>query len=263
VKHIRVDIADGIATVTFDRAPVNALNSEAFREITETFTRLGAGKEASGAIFTAPGTRTFCAGVDIADSARRHARELAADDTIADMLDPGLVPRQCFSALRNCPLPVIGAVNGAAVGAGVVLVSCCDIVVASDQARFSMPEIKVGVLGGGRHLQRLVGSSKARRMFFTGEFVAAAEFHRIGAIESVVPPEELMPAARALAAQIALHSPIGLRMGKEALNRVEDLPLEDGYRIEQGYTAQITRFEDSAEARRAYLEKRAPNWSWR
>jgi enoyl-CoA hydratase len=249
--------------VTLDRAPVNALNAEAFREITQTFTLLGQGKEARVAIFTAAGERTFCAGVDIADSARRHARELAEGDTIADMLDPGLVPRQCFAAVRNCPLPVIGAVNGAAVGAGVVLVSCCDMVIASEQARFAMPEIKVGVLGGGRHLQRLVGSSKARRMFFTGEFVPAAELHRIGAIESVVPPGEFMAAARALAAQIAQHSPIGLRMGKEALNRVEDLPLEDGYRIEQGYTAQITRFEDSAEARAAYLEKRPPHWSWR
>jgi enoyl-CoA hydratase len=262
VKHIRVDIADHIATVTFERPPVNALNAEAFREITRVFSAFGHAKDASVAIFTAPGERIFCAGVDFADSARRHAREAADGDTVADMLDPGIVPRACFAALKNCAVPVIGAINGAAVGAGLVLVSCCDIIVASETARFSVPEIKAGVLGGGRHLQRLVGPYKARRMFFTGDFVSAQEFHRIGAVEAVVPPQELMNAARALATQIAQNSPIGLRMGKESLNRVEDLPLEDGYRIEQGYTAQITRFNDSAEARRAQQEKRAPNWSW-
>jgi enoyl-CoA hydratase len=263
VKHIRLDISDRIATVTLDRAPVNALNAEAFREIARTFHSLRTDTSASVVILTAPGSRTFCAGVDIADSARRHARELAEGDTVADMLDPGLVPRECFSAVRNCSLPVIGAINGAAVGAGAVLASCCDILIASPNARFAMPEIKVGVLGGGRHLQRLVGTHKARRMFFTGDFVSAEELHRIGAIESVVPPENLMSEARSLASQIAQHSPIGLRLGKESLNRVEDLGLEEGYRIEQSYTSQVTHFDDSSEARRAYQEKRPPHWTWK
>jgi len=262
MKHVRVEISERIATITLDRPPVNALNAQAFRELTEVFASLGQGMQVSVAILTAAGERTFCAGVDFADSARRHAREAAEGDTIADLLDPGIVPRNCFSAVRNCAVPVIAAVNGAAVGAGLVLVSCCDLIVASQSARFSVPEIKAGVLGGGRHLQRLVGPYKARKMFFTGEFVSAQEFYRLGAIETVVPAAELAGAARGLAGEIAQHSPIGLRMGKESLNRVEDLPLEDGYRIEQSYTAQITRFKDSAEARLAQQEKRTPQWSW-
>jgi enoyl-CoA hydratase len=99
-------------------------------------------------------------------------------------------------------------------------------------------------------------------MFFTGEFVPASEFHRLGAVEAVVSPDQLMPTATELAAKIAAKSPIALRLAKESMNRVEDLPLKDGYRTEQDYTSRVTRYNDSAEARAAYLEKRQPVWTW-
>jgi enoyl-CoA hydratase len=262
MEFVRTEIADGVATVTFDRPPVNALNGQAFREIEQTFRSLGEGTDASVAIFTAPGDRVFCGGVDLKDSARRHARELAGDDTTFDLLDPGNVVRDCFWALLDCPLPVIGAINGAAVGAGLCLVASCDILIASDRARFALTEINAGVLGGARHLQRLIGPYKTRRMFFTGEFVQAEEFYRLGAVEAVVPPDELMSTALELATKIAAKSPIGLRLAKESMNRVEDMPLKDGYRLEQDYTSRVTRYNDSAEARKAYLEKREPVWTW-
>jgi enoyl-CoA hydratase/carnithine racemase len=178
------------------------------------------------------------------------------------VLDPGVVPRECFFAISDCALPVIGAINGAAVGAGLALVASCDIIIASERARFAVPEINVGVLGGGRHLQRMIGVYKTRKMFFTGEFLGPDEFHRLGAIEAVVPADELMPTARALAKEIATKSPIGLRLAKESLNRVEDLPLKEGYRLEQDYTNRVNTFNDSAEARNAYREKRPPEWTW-
>jgi len=263
MEYIRVEIEDRIATVTFDRPPVNALNSQAFREIAETFNTLARSTDAHVAILTAPGERIFCAGVDLHDSARRHARGDANGDTIIDRVDAGAVVRECFWAVTDCPLPVIGAINGAAVGAGLALVACCDVIIASEAARFSLPEINAGVLGGGRHLQRLVGPFKTRRMFFTGEFVDAEEFHRLGAVESVVAPDDLLPTARELAGVMASKSPVGLRLAKESLNRVEDLGLKDGYRTEQDYTQRITKFEDSAEARKSSLEKREPQWQWR
>lgn len=262
MDHVRIEIEDHVATVTFDRPPVNALNAQAFRELAEAFTTLRHGTDAHVAIFTAPGERIFCAGVDLHDSARRHTREDADGDSIADRLDPGSIVRDCFWAISDCPLPVIGAINGAAVGAGLALVACCDVIIASETARFALPEINAGVLGGGRHLQRMVGPYKTRKMFFTGEFVDAHEFHRLGAVETVVPPSELLPTARALATTIAGKSPLGLRLAKESLNRVEDLGLKDGYRTEQDYTLRITKFSDSAEARRSYLEKRDPEWTW-
>jgi enoyl-CoA hydratase len=263
MDHVRIEIEDHVATVTFDRPPVNALNAQAFRELAEAFTTLRHGTDAHVAIFTAPGERIFCAGVDLHDSARRHGREDAEGDSIVDRLDPGSFVRDCFWAISDCPLPVIGAINGAAVGAGLALVACCDVIIASETARFALPEINAGVLGGGRHLQRMVGPYKTRKMFFTGEFVDAHEFHRLGAVETVVPPAELLPTARSLAAVMAAKSPLGLRLAKESLNRVEDLGLKDGYRTEQDYTQRITKFSDSAEARRSYLEKRDPEWTWR
>ena len=262
MEYVRADIEDKIATVTFDRPPVNALNSRAFRELAQAFTGLTRGTDAHVVIFTAPGERVFCGGVDLVDSERRHARRLDPDDTIVDALDPGAIVRDCFWAISDCSLPVIGAINGAAVGAGVALVACCDIVVASEKARFALTEINVGVLGGGRHVQRMIGPYKTRRMFFTGEFVDAHEFHRLGAIEQVVAPDALASTARELAAVIASKSPIGLRLAKESLNRVEDLPLKEGYRLEQDYTGRVTRHHDSTEARQAYLDKRDPTWTW-
>ena len=262
MDYVRIDIDERVATVTFDRPPVNALDAQAFREIGQAFRSLGEGTDAHVAIFTAPGTRVFCAGVDLPDSARRQSRQLIEDDTIADALDPGIVPRECFFAVSDCAVPVIGAINGAAVGAGLALVASCDVIIASENARFALPEINAGVLGGGRHLQRMIGAYKTRKMFFTGEFVHASEFYRLGAVEAVVPADELMPTARALADEIATKSPLGLRLAKESLNRVEDLPLKDGYRLEQDYTQRISRFNDSAEARLAYLEKRPAKWTW-
>ncbi|MES3021801.1 MAG: enoyl-CoA hydratase-related protein [Pseudomonadota bacterium] len=262
MEYLQIEIADGIATVTLNRPKVNALNAAMFREITAAFKQLGQSREASVIIFTATGERLFCAGVDLKDSARRHARELAEGDTVIDLLDPGASPRDCFDAVMDCPLPVIGAINGMAIGAGVVLAACCDIVIASENATFSVPEIKAGVLGGARHLQRLVGSHKMRMMYLTGDAVPAQELYRLGAVEAVVPPGELMDAARALAKRIAANSPLGLRLGKEAMNRVEDMAVKEGYRLEQDYTGRVSRYKDSQEARAAYLEKRDPNWSW-
>lgn len=262
MSYVRTEISGRIATVTFERPPVNALDARSFREIAAAFNALGRSREASVVIFTAPGERLFCAGVDLKDSARRHAREPGEDDTTIDLLDPGALPRACFDAVMDCPLPVIGAINGAAIGAGLMLAACCDVLIASEMATFSVPEIKVGVLGGGRYLQRLVGPYKTRRMFFTGDPVPAAEFYRLGAVEAVVPPARLIAAARELADDIARKSPIGLRLGKESLNRVEDLGVREGYRVEQDYTGRVTRYRDSAEARAAYTEKREPNWSW-
>lgn len=263
MNNVRVEIQDRVATVTLARPPVNALDAATFRELTLVFQGLGRTRDASVVIFTAEGERLFCGGVDLLDSARRHARELLPDDTTVDLLDPGALPRDCFNAVFDCPLPVIAAVNGKAIGAGVALVASCDIVLASTAAQFAVPEIKAGVLGGARHLQRLVGPFKTRKMFFTGEFVGADEFYRLGAVEAVVAPAELMPTARALALQIAQMSPIGLRLAKESMNRAEELSLKDGYRVEQDYTGRVTRYADSAEAREAYKAKRAPDWSWK
>jgi enoyl-CoA hydratase len=264
LEYLDVDVTDLVATVTLRRPPVNALSAPMMREIARTFTQLGRGTLAAVAILTAEGDRVFCGGADIGESDRRYnRRELRPDESVADLVDPGEVVRECLFSISGGALPVIAAVNGAAVGAGVALVASCDVVVASTNAVFGLPEIDVGVLGGGRHMQRLVGPFKARELLFTGRRISAEEMHRHGSISRLVAPGELAATARLLAGEIAGKSPLALRMAKQAMNRVEHLPLEEGYRLEQDYTARISRFDDAREARSAWREKRDPTWLWR
>ena len=166
-------------------------------------------------------------------------------------------------AITDCAVPVIGAINGPALGAGLAFAACCDILVASENATFGTTEINVGLLGASAHLSLLVGRHKAREMYFTGEQVPASELYRLGAVRAVVPRAELMATARELATTLAAKSPIALRFAKEAMNRVEFLPLKEAYRTEQDYTAKLLRYEDATEARNAFLEKRDPEWKWR
>ncbi len=259
---ITVETADHIATVTLDRPPVNAVDRATMAEIRDAFRSFDDDRDVRVAIFTATGTRAFIAGADL-----RTVGTAASDDATTIpatlVIDPPRVARDAMWAITDCAVPVIGAINGPALGAGLAFAACCDILVAAEDADFAAPEINVGLLGASAHVSRLVGRHKAREMFFTGERVSAAELHRLGAIRAVVPAEDLLDTAVVLARDLAAKSPIALRLAKESMNRVEDLPLKDAYRTEQSYTARLATFDDAAEARAAYLDKRAPEWRWR
>lgn len=256
---LRVEIADHIATVTFDRPPVNAVDNASMIEIAEIFSSFVDRRDVRVAIFTAAGDRAFMAGVDLKSIDAARPDEMAP----SRLVDPGGAARAAMWAITDCAVPVIAAVNGPAIGAGLAFAACCDILIAAEGATFGTTEINVGLLGASAHLSRLVGTYKAREMFFTGELVPAAELYRLGAVRSVVPHDELLPTANELAATLAAKSPIALRMAKDSMNRVEDLPLKDAYRTEQDYTNRLVHLEDSAEARQAFFDKRAPEWKWR
>jgi enoyl-CoA hydratase/carnithine racemase len=258
---ISVAVADHVATVTIDRPPVNAIDIAGFAEVRDAFRGLSEDRDVRVAIFTATGDRAFMAGVDLRDADKLDAHDETTRPAV--VLDPGRRVRDAFDAVRECAVPVIGAINGPALGAGLGFAACCDVLIAAEGASFGLPEINVGLLGGSAHLSTLVGRHKARELFFTGETISAAELQRLGAVRAVVPRAELMDEARALAASLAAKSPIALRLAKEAMNRVEGLPTGDAYRIEQEYTRRLQRFDDAAEARRAYLDKRPPEWHWR
>lgn len=259
LEHVRVEHHGPVAVVTLDKPPVNALDERSYSELTYAFGTVAADRDTDAVVLAAAG-RVFCAGADVRASGRRLA---GGRHEPRHQLDPGLAPREALTAIRACPVPVIAAVGGAAIGAGLAVLGQCDIIIASSAARFGMTEINVGVLGGYNHLQRLVGPYKARKMYFTGELVGADEFHRLGAVEEVTEPGRELEHARELAAVVAAKSPIGMRLAKAAILRTEDLPLERAYPIEQDYTARLARFEDSAEARAAFLEKREPVYRWR
>ena len=255
---ILVQTSGKVVTVTLDCPPVNALTVAHYRELTTIFDSLGRGDDPGSdvncAILAARGEKAFCAGLDLNEfltwpADQDHVRALAA--------------RELFRAVRQCAIPTIAAVNGAALGTGCVLSACCDIRIASDQARFGLPEINVGRCGGGAHVGRLVPPGLLRLMYFTGEPISAAEAHRSGFVERLVAPEALMDTAVALAGKIAAKSPLGLRMAKQALNGAEFLPVEEGYALEQTFSTRLLGTEDAREATRAVLEKRKPAFKGR
>ena len=236
---------DGIAELVIDHPPVNALDASGWHALAQAFDALGRDDSVRVIVVRSEG-RGFCAGVDV--------KELAAHPERIVAVNAGNY--ETFRAVHRNPKPVIAAVHGFVLGGGIGICGAADIVVAADCARFGVPEIDRGAMGGGAHLQRLFGMQKVRAMYFTGEMIDAAEAYRLGAIEQVVTRAALRDAALAIARKIAAKSPAMVRLAKESLNGIEDGDLEDKYRWEQGFTLQAYMTQDSTEARAAFVEKR-------
>jgi enoyl-CoA hydratase/carnithine racemase len=253
---IQTAVRDYIATVTIDRPPVNAMNRQMCDEIQATFDALNNRQDVRVAILTGAG-KCFCAGADM--KARSASFEQQAPRYGA-MWAHSRAAREAFNAILECSVPVICAINGPALGGGLALAASCDILIAAENAVLGLPEIDVGLLGGGRHAQRLFGVYKARKLMYTGERVSAAELYRLGVVEKVVPQEKLLDEARALARVIADKSPLAIRLAKHAMNAIEFMTLRDGYRFEQNMTHELSSSEDAKEAARAFVEKRKPQF---
>jgi enoyl-CoA hydratase len=249
-KHLRLDVRDYVATVTLDRPPVNALGRAIREELLATFDALHDRDDVRAVILAANG-RTFCAGADIKERTLLTGRP-------GEYRELNRLVREVFYAVIQCSKPVIAAVNGPALGAGFAIALCCDLILASDEAVFGMPEVDVGLAGGVKFLQRFFTPSQARMLLLTGRRVPASELHRLGVLQAVVPPDRLLTEARALADEIAQKSPLAVRMLKTSFNAVENLSLEDGYRIEQDMTIELGKSDDAQEAKRAFVEKRKP-----
>jgi len=250
MKHLKIDVQDHIAVLTLDRPPVNATSIALRAEITQAFDAMGDRDDVRVVVFTGAG-RTFCAGADI-----KERTMLSGEPGEYNALNR--LTREMFYSILECPKPVIGAVNGTALGAGMALALCCDIILASEDAIFGMPEIDVGLAGGVKYLQRHLPPSRVRRMLLTGKRFPASEFHRLGVLEECVPADRLMDTALEIAREVAGKSPVAVRMLKESFGMVENLSLRDGYRLEQNQTKAMSRTEDALEAQRAFVEKRKP-----
>jgi enoyl-CoA hydratase len=252
---IRCEVQDFVAVVTMDRPPVNAVNAQFLEEMMRTFDSLSDREDVRAAVLTGAG-KVFCAGADIKARLEREPQP-------GDFWQHSRRAREAFHSILECRVPVIGAINGPALGAGLGIAASCDLLIASEAASLGLPEINVGLLGGGRHAMRLFPHSKARRLMFTGQRLSGAELYRLGVVEECVPPDRLMDAARALAAEIASKSPIAIRLAKHAMNTIEFMSLRDGYRFEQNMTGELGKYEDSREAMRAFVEKRPPVFTGR
>jgi enoyl-CoA hydratase/carnithine racemase len=245
---IKTEIADKVAVVTLDNPPVNAYSKEFSEELIEVFDELNDTPEVRCIVVTGRG-KVFSAGADIKN---RQAIGDIKGETYRHLRRT----REVSNCIMECNKAVITAVNGAALGAGLGPVIAADIVLASENAVFGLPEIDIGLMGGARHAMSFFPKSLARRMILTGYRVPAAELYRRGIIEACVPQEKLMEEAMAMARTIASKSPKALSLAKRAINTVEHMPLRDGYRFEQNLTVEMTRHEDSKEAMRAFIEKR-------
>jgi enoyl-CoA hydratase len=253
-EFLKITVADHIATVVMNRPPVNAQHTPFREEIIAAFDGFTDRDDVRVAILTGFGTM-FSAGADM--KARPHTGEAGEYWAFNRYV------REMFNAIHECAKPVIAAVNGPALGAGFGLVAACDIILASDNAVFGMPEIDIGLMGGATMLQQFFGRSRARRMFFTGWRVPATELYRTGVIECAVPLEQLMPEATKIATDIASKSPLAMRYAKQSMNVTMHMPPRDAYRFEQGMTVALSKSEDAVEAREAFFEKRKPVWKGR
>ncbi len=249
ISHSRDD--NGIAEVVMDYPPVNALPVQGWFDLAETLTTLGRDPATRVVILAAEG-RGYNAGVDI-----KELQNAGPDALIG-------VNRGCyaaFAAVYDCEVPVIAAVHGFCLGGGIGLVGNADIIIASDDATFGLPEVDRGALGAATHLSRLVPQHKARAMLYTSATATAAELHHFGSVLEVVPRDELRAAARSVAEGIAAKSPTVIRRAKESLNGIDPIDVKRSYRFEQGFTFELNLGSASDEARTAFVEKRDAKFS--
>lgn len=235
-----------------DRPPVNAVNLAMYDELRDFFSRVDEHLPGIRVLVFGGKGKHFCAG-----------NELQEFLDLNPANSPGRMRlvRDAFNAVYDCPVPVIGAVHGMITGSGIALAASCDILVAGESTRFATPEVSVGVMGGAKHLRRLVPEPVVRLMYLTADPVPVTELRGYGLVADIVPDDKLDAAARDLADRIARHSRAALRQAKEAMNTVEFMDLKAGYEFEQRLTGHLSGHPDSHEARRAAAERRAPVYS--
>jgi enoyl-CoA hydratase len=252
VEFLRIDVVDSVAVIVLDRAPANAVNQRMYQEIRELFGRFDEVLPGVKAVVLRGAGRHFCAGNDLDEFF-----------TLDEVNSAGRmrIVRDAFASIYDCPVPVIAAVHGAALGTGLAIAASCDLVVAAQSARFGTPEIGVGVMGGARHLARLVPESFVRLMYFTGDPLPASALIGFGSVVEIVPDEELLDRAMAIAARMTRHSRAALREAKVTLNTVESMDLKSGYELEQRATGRLVAHPDAKEALHAIRERRAPSYA--
>ncbi|MEJ7585873.1 MAG: enoyl-CoA hydratase family protein, partial [Acidimicrobiales bacterium] len=220
----------GIAEVVIDHPPVNALTVAGWFELARVLRSLGEDAATRVVVLRAEG-RGFNAGVDIKEMQRSVGHEA--------LIGANRGCYEAFAAVYECKVPVIAAVHGYCLGGGIGLVGNADVVVASDDATFGLPEVDRGALGAATHLARLVPQHTMRAMVYTAATVTAADLHRFGSALQVVPAAELRNAALGVAAQIAAKSPTVIRAAKECLNGIDPWDPKRSYRFEQGFTFEL------------------------
>lgn len=251
-KYLDVKIEDGVAVVTItNEKALNALNTDVIADLHKFFGKNWLTTDFRCVILTGAG-KAFVAGADVGELAQLDAKGAARKAELGQYLT---------KTIENFPRPVIAAINGFALGGGCEVAMSCDIRLASEKAKIGQPEITLGIIpgyGGTQRLPKLVGRGKAKQLILTGDMVDAAEAHRIGLVDEVYPPEELMPKAMELAKKIADKSAPSIKLAKEVINRAVELPLSAGLELERNAFGVCFDAKDAKEGLTAFVEKRKP-----
>jgi enoyl-CoA hydratase len=250
-KTLIYEKKDNIGLLTINRPDkMNAISNELTSELRSLLDELEKDNDLRAVVITGAGDKAFVAGADIKELVDRDARlgrQVSSER------------QKIFSRIENLPVPVIAAVNGYALGGGLEIALACNIRICSEKAQFGAPEVKLGIIpgdGGTQRLPRLVGLGRAMEMILTGDFIDAQEAYRIGLVNAVVPPEELMDKAMELAKKIASRPPLAVRYAKEAVNRSQEGDTASGFALESYLHALTCTTEDKKEGVAAFLEKR-------
>ncbi len=256
--NLSVEVADRVATVTVNRPDkLNALNSDTERELQDAFARIPGDDAVGGVIVTGAGEKAFVAGADIGELSGLGATEGK---------EFAFQGQTTFTRIAQCPKPVVAAVNGYALGGGCELAIACHLRIASETARFGLPEVQLGLIpghGGTQRLARIVGIGRALEMVLTGRQVAADEALRWGLVNAVAAPEALLDAARERLGEILSKGPLAVQYALEATLRGSDLALDDGLYLEATLFGMACGTDDMKEGTGAFLEKRKPEFRGR
>jgi enoyl-CoA hydratase len=251
-QNLLLDVQDGVALVTLNRPDkLNALNETTIRELGAVVSEIRARDDIRGAIFTGSGTKAFVAGADIAELAKMGP---------VDGVEVSRLGQRVFREIELSRKPVIAAVNGFALGGGCELALACHLRIASENAKFGLPEVKLGIIpgyGGTLRLPRIVGKGRALEMMLTAEMIDAAEAYRIGLANRVVPQEQLLDEARAMMRTILKNGPVALGLAIECATRGMEMDMDDGLAMESNLFGLLAATEDMREGMSAFLEKRA------
>jgi enoyl-CoA hydratase len=256
--RVRTERAGTVATVTIDRPEArNALDAETLDALDAALEALDGDGEVRAAVLTGAGERAFVAGADIKAMAGLDAAGARA------FAERGQRVAERIEALR---VPVLAAVNGVALGGGCELALACDFIYAARTAKLGLPEVGLGVIpgfGGTQRLPRRIGAARAAELIFTGRAIDAEEALRIGLVNEVVEPAELLPRTQAVAADIAARGPLAVAAAKRALRDGADRPLAGALELERAAFAALFATQDQKEGMRAFVDKRSPHWTAR
>ena len=252
------EIRDGIAFVTLNRPDkLNALNDQVMLELADAAERIATEPDIKGAILTGSGPKSFVAGADIGDLSRQGPFDGKARAQRGQAV---------LRRLETCGKPVIAAINGFALGGGCELAMACHIRIASENAKFGQPEVKLGIApgyGGTQRLPRLVGKGVALQLILTGEMIDAQEAYRIGLVNKVVPAADLLAECEKLMRGILAMGPLAVRLAMEAVDRGLEMTLDEGLLLEANHFGLLAATADMKEGTAAFLEKRAAKFQGR